>query len=146
MTALITNQCWFDYKTGSQLKLWFDKVERGAGVLRREEGSSFNLTNLVASGQPYSFHLPRCTEKFPGIWHSEWADTGYSLASLGRKEIPWRKLSLVKRPKCPTGLELFCLEGNLFSSSQKLHVTPRPPHCLHTISCVKHGFVLKSTL
>lgn len=70
MTALITNQCWFDHKAGSQLKLCFDKVEKGAGVLRRE-GSSFNLTNLVASGQPYSFHLPRCTEKVLGIWHSK---------------------------------------------------------------------------
>lgn len=36
MIALITNQCWFDYKAGSQLKLCLDKVERGVGVLRRE--------------------------------------------------------------------------------------------------------------
>ena len=71
MSALITNQCWVDYKAGSELKLCFDKVERGAGVLRRDEGSSFNLTNLVALGQPYSFHLPRCTEKVLCIWHSK---------------------------------------------------------------------------
>lgn len=65
MIALITNQCWFDYKAGSQLKLCLDKVERGVGVLRREEGVLLQPNQLCGFRPALVISLAKMHRKSP---------------------------------------------------------------------------------
>lgn len=74
-------------------RLCFDKAERGAGAFE-EEGPSFNLTDLVASGQACSLHLSRGAAKVLGHLVQQ-VSTCWVLSSiLGKERDPSEKVVL----------------------------------------------------
>ena len=74
-------------------RLCFDKAERGAGAFE-EEGPSFNLTDLVASGQPCPLHLSRGAAKVLGHLVQQVSRCWVKSSILGKERDPSEKVVL----------------------------------------------------